>query len=99
MWKRGKVYPDFIFAVQSGGHGPRIMAIKTKGDHLDNLDTEYKRELLNFMSSSYAWENSTPAGELELVADSGQIMHLELVMMSEWETRLPSILDSTSKEP
>lgn len=98
-WKKGKVYPDFIFAVQSGGHDSRITAIETKGDHLDNLDTEYKRELLNFLSSSYAWENSTPAGELELVTDSGQTMHCELVMMSEWKTRLPSMLGSTAKEP
>lgn len=97
-WKKGKVYPDFIFAVKAEGHDQRIAAVETKGDHLDNLDTDYKRELLRFLSSSYPWENSTPVGELELVADSGQTMHCELVLMSEWETRLPQIVDEVSND-
>ncbi len=93
-WKKGKVYPDFIFAVRTERHGQRIAAIETKGDHLDNLDTEYKRELLRFLSSNYAWENSMPAGELELISDSGTTVHCELVLMSEWKTRLPKLLSS-----
>lgn len=97
-WKKGKVYPDFIFAVKAEGHDQRIAAVETKGDHLDNLDTDYKRELLRFLSSSYPWENSTPVGEIELVADSGQTMHCELVLMSEWETRLPQIVDEVSND-
>ena len=94
-WKKGKVYPDFIFAVRVEGTGQHIAAIETKGDHLDNLDTDYKRELLHFLSSSYAWENSTPAGELELISDSGQTMHCELVLMSEWEEKLSGLIDRT----
>ena len=91
-WKKGRVYPDFIIAVRTEGHGQRIAAIETKGDHLDNLDTEYKRELLRFLSSNYAWENSLPAGELELVSDSGTTMHCELVLMSEWKAKLPKLV-------
>lgn len=97
-WKKGKVYPDFIFAVRTEGRNQRITAIETKGDHLDNLDTDYKRKLLRFLSSSYAWENSTPAGELELVTDSGQRMCCELVLMKEWRTKLPPLLNSTPNE-
>lgn len=97
-WKKGKVYPDFIFAVKTEGRNQHIAAIETKGDHLDNLDTDYKRELLRFLSSSYAWENSTPAGELELVTDSGQTMHFELVLMKEWRIKLPPLLNSASNE-
>ena len=98
-WKKGRIYPDFIFAVRTGGYGQRIAAIETKGDHLDNLDTDYKRKLLSFLSSNYAWENSTPAGELELVSGSGQTMHCELVLMSEWTTKLPQLLNSGSNQP
>ena len=95
-WKKGKVYPDFIFAVQTGSRGQRITAIETKGDYLDNLDTDYKRELLRFLSRSYAWENSTPAGEVELVMHRDTTIHCELVLMSEWETRLPKLLSGDS---
>ena len=65
---------------------------KTKGDHLDNLDTAYKREVLSFLSSSFAWEDCTPAGELELVTDRGQTVQCALILMSEWKTKLPQLL-------
>ena len=46
--------PDFIFAVRTGGPTDRITVLKTKGDQLDSLDTTYKREVLSFLSSSFA---------------------------------------------
>ena len=45
--------------------------MRHKGDQLDNLDTAYQREVLS-CPSSFAWDDCTPAGELELVADNGQ---------------------------
>ena len=42
-WKKAKIYPDFIFAVQTEGEAKRITVLETKGDQLDNLDTAYKR--------------------------------------------------------
>ena len=92
-WKKAKVYPDFIFAVQHHGEARRITVLETKGDQLDNnLDTTYKRELLSFLSSSFAWEQWTPAGELELVQPDGETVQCALVLMSEWQTRLPALL-------
>ena len=95
-WKKGKVYPDFIFAMRKEGRAQRIAVIETKGDHLGNDDTDYKRKLLSFLTSNYAWETSVPAGELELVSDSGTTIHCELVLMSERKTKLPELL---SKDP
>ena len=92
-WKRAKIYPDFIFAVQGDGSRPkRITALETKGDQLDNLDTDYKRNLLNFLSENFSWGDCVPAGELELVQNNGQIVQCALVLMSEWKTRLPDYL-------
>jgi len=51
-WKKAKIYPDFIFAVQSEGEAKRITVLETKGDQLDNLDTAYKREVLDFLSGA-----------------------------------------------
>ncbi|MCY3630066.1 MAG: DEAD/DEAH box helicase family protein [Bacteroidetes bacterium] len=95
-WKKGKVYPDFIFATRTKGSKWHIAAVETKGDHLGNDDTNYKRELLSFLTSNYAWETSVPAGELELVSEGGTTVHCELVLMSEWKTRLPKLLGNES---
>ena len=89
-WRRGRIYPDFIFAVRADGAAGRIVVLETKGDHLNNPgDTKYKREVLSFLSSSFAWDDCTPAGELELVVNDGVTVQCALVLMSEWKTKLP----------
>ncbi len=88
-WKRGKIYPDFVFALGQDGKTQRLMVLETKGDHLDNLDTDYKREVLHFLSEHFQWDNAIPAGELELVQDNGETVTCRLVLMSERETELP----------
>ncbi|MDE0378003.1 MAG: DEAD/DEAH box helicase family protein [Rhodospirillales bacterium] len=89
-WKRHKIYPDFIFAMQSDGSTNRIVVLETKGDQLDNLDTAYKRKVLSFLTDTFKWDDCAPAGELELVKNTGEIVHCALILMSEWETRLPT---------
>ena len=93
-WKRGKVYPDFVFAVDQAAKGKRIVALETKGDQLDNLDTAYKRALLETLTDSFTWENAVPAGSLQLAQDDGSTMECTLVLMSEWQTKLPEMLKS-----
>lgn len=90
-WKRGKVYPDFIFAVQREGGGRRLVVVETKGDHLDNADTAYKREMMAFLSDNFAWDQTAPIGQLELQA-GGETVECALVMMNEWRARLPSFM-------
>lgn len=92
-WRRAKVYPDFLFAVQRQSAGDRIVVLETKGDHLQgNLDTAYKRDLLNHLSANFAWDKTKPAGQLELVSDSGETVECALVLMSEWPVELPKLL-------
>ena len=91
-WKKGRIYPDFIFAVRTDGPASRISIIETKGDQLDNLDTAYKREVLSFLSSSFAWDDGSLAGQLALGRDDGQMVQCELILMSEWRTKLPHFL-------
>ena len=97
-WKRGKVYPDFIFAVQSDGVGNRITVLDTKGDQLDNLDTGYKREMLSFLSDHFSWDDGIPARELELVRSNGETVQCTLILVSEWQARLPTYLGSVRTE-
>ena len=90
-WKKGKIYPDFIFAVQRGGKTSRVVVLETKGDHLDNLDTGYKRRVMDLMSRNFAWDEAVPAGTLQLVK-GGETVECALVLMSDWPTRLPGML-------
>lgn len=90
-WRKAKIYPDFIFAVQGEGSARRITVLETKGDQLDNLDTAYKREVLTFLSANFAWDDYVPAGELELVND-GETVEGTLILMSEWRANLPAYL-------
>jgi len=92
-WKKAKIYPDFIFAVQTAGKSSRITVLETKGDQLDNLDTEYKRQVLDFLSGAFDWDDYTPAGELELVKNNGETVEGTLILMSEWKSKLPAYLE------
>ena len=93
-WKRGKFYPDFIFSVQTDGAANRITILETKGDQLDNLNTAYKRDVMSFLSDNFAWDDCTPAGELELVKNNGDTVQCTLILMSEWKAKLPTHLQS-----
>lgn len=90
-WKKAKIYPDFIFAMQRDGATKRITVLETKGDQLDNLDTAYKREALSFLSDHFEWDEATPVGELELV-NNGETVEGTLILMSEWKAKLPAYL-------
>lgn len=89
-WKREKVYPDFIFAVQRTGADDKVVVLEMKGEHLKgNDDTKYKKDVLQLMSQSYAFEK---VGELDLVAQKGTDVECDLVMFKEWKTELPKRL-------
>lgn len=90
-WRKAKIYPDFIFAVERDGENKRITVLETKGDQLDNLDTAYKREALTFLSDHFQWDEATPVGELELV-NNGETVEGTLILMSEWKAKLPAYL-------
>jgi len=90
-WKRGRIYPDFIFLAGGTGAARRIVALETKGDHLQNPDTDYKRDLLDFLSQSFAWDTAVPAGELQL-QQTGETVECTLILMQDVKRRLPPFL-------
>jgi type III restriction enzyme len=95
-WRREKIYPDFIFALKKDGGASRIAVLETKGDQLSgNDDTEYKRAVLDLMTQEFSWDKSTPAGTLELLTDGPDEIVCELVLMSEWRSRLPNVFTTS----
>lgn len=86
-WRREKVYPDLLFAVQRDSQGDRVVALEMKGEHLaGNTKTEYVQKLLRLLSDHYALER---VGGLELVGCDGTVS-ADLVLMEDWRTRIPN---------
>ncbi|HMM07878.1 MAG TPA: DEAD/DEAH box helicase family protein [Paracoccus solventivorans] len=90
-WKRGRIYPDFIFATGAKAGAGRIVVLETKGDHLQNPDTDYKRDVLNFLTENFSWDQATPAGQLQ-IAMTGETVECALVLMEDISARLPKLI-------
>lgn len=89
-WRRDKIYPDFIFAVQREDGSSRMVVLEMKGQHLaGNEDTEYKKSVLELLSQNFSWDQTVPVGMLSLVHSGQDTVECDLVLMNEWRTQLP----------
>ncbi len=90
-WRRGNVYPDFVFAALKDGTGQRVVAVESKGDQLaGNLDTEYKRQLLETLSAAYG---RSPASATDKVFGRAEIdFEAAVVLFSEMDAKLPVLI-------
>ncbi len=92
-WRREKIYPDFIFAVQHGETDSKLVVLEMKGEHLaGNLDTSYKQSVMQLMTEAFAVEKVPHVGELELVVEDGTSIACDLVLMTDWKTKLPALI-------
>lgn len=92
-WRREKIYPDFIFSVQHEANASRVVVLEMKGKHLaGNDDTQYKKDVLQLMTSAFDVEQGERVGELELVVHGQASVACDLVLMPDWRTRLPTFL-------
>ena len=71
-WRRGNVYPEFLIgALRDAAQRQRIVVIETKGEQLEgNLDTVYKRELLDTLTKTMATnrQGKGPGADFEFAA-------------------------------
>lgn len=89
-WRRGNVYPDFLFAALREGQRERIVVIETKGEQLaGNPDTEYKRELLALLSDKF---DPMPLQGGALWFDDAFDFSAAVVLFGELEAKLPAII-------
>jgi len=95
-WRRGNVYPDFLFAaLKSEGGRDRIVVIETKGEQLEgNRDTEYKRALLGTLSGAFGSGAKAAAG-LALSRDPFDF-DAAVVLFDEIDARLPALIRGQS---
>lgn len=95
-WRREKVYPDFIFSVQHEAHASRVVVLEVKGQHLaGNDDTEYKKAVLQLMTSAFGVDQGERVGELELELAGQPSVVCDLVLLPHWKIELPEYLAAT----
>ena len=62
--------------------------LETKNDYLENLDTGYKRDVLELFSDNFRWETTYPAGQFQLQF-TGVVMECAWILMSDIPAELP----------
>ena len=65
-----------------------LFVMETKGAHLANEDTEYKRRLLAELERAFRDERMRRAGELELIGSPGERFRCGLVFDENWKHRM-----------
>ncbi len=90
-WKRGKVYPDFVFAAHAADGVTRMVLLETKGLHLKNEDTLYKADLFARLSAAFRDERWQSVGSLGLEGGSAEAVQCDLVFdKGAWQGELNS---------
>lgn len=87
-WKRGKVYPDFVFAMNAQDGVNRLVLLETKGLHLQGEDTRYKQALLERLTAAFRDERWQRVGSLELDGGSAEVVVCDLVFDAAWQGTL-----------
>jgi type III restriction enzyme len=91
-WKRKRVFPDFLVALEEAeGKPSRLVVIETKGLHLQNDDTDYKRRLFDTLERHSS--TSVSVGELALDIQPDP-MRFRLVLEGDWKSQVDAALDA-----
>jgi type III restriction enzyme len=91
-WKKKRVFPDFLIALdETGEKPPKMVAVETKGLYLQNDDTDYKWKL--FETLERYGSDDVPAGEGELaLGDKLSPMRFRLVLDGDWKSQIDMAL-------
>ncbi len=87
-WKRQKVYPDFVFAMNDVAGRRQLVLLETKGLHLANEDSAYKQALLHALGAAYRDERWHKVGSLELQGAGAEHLVCDLVFDANWRGAL-----------
>ena len=92
-WKRERIYADFIFTLSDKSKASkepydRVYVVETKGAHLKNEDTDYKRNVFSRctdLAKQSDWAHLAP--EMK-----SKRMRFEVVDEDEWQSKLNELL-------
>ena len=84
------MFPDFLFAIQrQDGTINSIRILETKGDQLDNLDTAYKRSVMETLTEHFSYEGATDVGDC-IIQDEGISVDARLILFGDITADLPN---------
>ena len=78
-WRRDKIYPDFLIY----GENDKYYFCETKGNHLENKDSEYKSKVFEHLTT----HANKSIGEFKLLANEKEIS-FSLIYEDEWKAKL-----------
>jgi len=52
-WKRDRIWPDFVALAGESEGKPHVLVFETKGVHLDNAETAYKKHVLDTLQGAF----------------------------------------------
>ena len=85
-WRKERIFPDFIFSAKKNGEGTKaqkMVVLEMKGDHLDNPDTKYKRDVMRLMTEAFSLETARNVGKAEFSLEDGTTVECDLVLMND----------------
>jgi len=88
-WKKNKIYPDFIFSeIDSNVQDDysKVFVVETKGIHLKNEDTDYKKDIFEFCNKLGIQKNWT-----ELNTEFDQKIEFQVIFEDEWKAKINKI--------
>lgn len=92
-WRRGNVYPDFLFAALRDGGQDGVVVIETKGEQLaGNHDTAYKAALLGALTDAFKVGGATGLSLERAPFDFGAAV----VLFGDMNARLPALIRAES---
>lgn len=92
-WRKHKIYPDFILAVsktQKADKYNKVYVVETKGLHLKNEDTEYKKSVFE-ICNKYAEEKRLEELGFAL---KNKTIHFKVLFEDEWKKKLNELFSS-----
>ncbi len=90
-WRKDKVWPDFLACAVSGSGGTKYTVLETKGDYLENTDTDYKKKLFRLLERYH--KAPLDVGEFETASPEEEKMVFKILMEKSWEKDLQSTLE------
>jgi type III restriction enzyme len=88
-WRKGNVYPDFLFSALQDHARQRIVALETKGEQLSgNVDTAYKGALLEMLTGAFQLGRSEGLG----LEGEGPSFAAAVVLFGETTAKLPALI-------
>ncbi len=89
-WKKKKVFPDFLVSLEeTEGKPSKLVVVETKGLHLKNEDTDYKRKLFETLERHSA--GGVSVGEFS-IGDAPGPMRFRLVLDGDWKSQVDAAL-------